>query len=155
MAIECKTALERLLEADPAELSGGGESELAVHLRECDRCTAIAARLLAGQQELAGALGELGPLTGVENALRKARARSRQIARRRNAWRAAAPLAAAAAVAAAVAAVLLVGSPNGRMPGEIVSLPAPRVEPVVEMAVAQNVMVFETEDQSARVIWFY
>ncbi|MGD2215340.1 MAG: hypothetical protein PVJ64_01235 [Gemmatimonadales bacterium] len=151
MAIDCKAALERLLEADPAELGGQGDSELAAHLKECERCTAVAARLLAGQQELAAELSELGPRTGVEEALSKARARSRQVARRRNAWRVAAPLAAAAAVAA----LLLVGSPDERMPGELVSLPAPRIEPVVEMAVAQNVMVFETEDQSAKVIWFY
>jgi anti-sigma factor RsiW len=151
MTIECKTALERLLEADPAELSGHGDSELVVHLRECERCTAVAARLLDGQEELAGALSELGPRTRVEEALSGSRARRRRVARRRNAWRVAAPLAAAAAVTA----VFLVGSPNGRMPGEIVPGPAPRIEPVVEMAVAQNVMVFETEDQSARVIWFY
>ncbi|NIN72088.1 MAG: hypothetical protein GTO46_09260 [Gemmatimonadetes bacterium] len=151
MAIECKTALERLLEADPAELRGEGYSELADHLRECERCIAVAGRLLAGQQELAAELGELGPRAGVGAALSKARARSRQVARRRNAWRVAAPLAAAAAVAA----VLLVASPNGQMPGEIVPGPAARIEPVVEVAVAQNVMVFETQDQSAKVIWFY
>jgi anti-sigma-K factor RskA len=151
MAIECKTALERLLEADPAELSGRGDSELATHLQECERCAAVAKQLLAGQQELAAELGELGPRTGVEEALSRARVRRRQVARRRNTWRVAAPLAAAAAVTA----VLLVGSPDGRMPGEIVSLPAPRIEPVVEVAAAQNVMVFETQDQSAKVIWFY
>ena len=59
MAIECKTALERLLEADPAELGGEGDSELVVHLRGCERCTAVAERLLDGQQELAAELGEL------------------------------------------------------------------------------------------------
>jgi anti-sigma-K factor RskA len=120
-------------------------------LRECERCTAVAGRLLAGQQELAAELGELGPRAGVEEALSKARTRRRQLARRRNAWRVAAPLAAAAAVIG----VLLVGSPDRRMPGEVVPGPAPRIEPVVEVAVAQNVMVFETQDRSAKVIWFY
>ncbi|UCC83075.1 MAG: hypothetical protein JSW46_19330 [Gemmatimonadota bacterium] len=151
MAIECKAALERLLEADPAELRGQGDSELAVHLRECERCTTVAARLLEGQQELAAELDELGPRTGVGEALSRARARSRRVARRRNAWRVVAPLAAAAVVAA----VLLVGSENGQMPGDVVSFPAPRIEPMVEVAAAQNVMVFETQDQSAKVIWFY
>ena len=28
-------------------------------------------------------------------------------------------------------------------------------EPLVEAAAGQNVMVFETSDQSAKVIWFY
>lgn len=151
MAIECKTALERLLEADPAELSGRGESELVVHLRDCERCAAVAKQLLEGQAELASALGELTPRTAVDEALSRARVRRKQLARRRNAWRVAAPLAAAAAVTA----VLLLGSPDGRMPGEFVSLPAPRIEPVVEVAAAQNVMVFETPDKSAKVIWFY
>ncbi|UCC73474.1 MAG: hypothetical protein JSV86_02620 [Gemmatimonadota bacterium] len=151
MAIECKTALERLLEAAPAELSGQGTSELVAHLRECERCSAVAGRLLDGQEELASALGELGPRTGVDEALHAVRVRRGRIARRRNAWRVAAPLAAAAAVTA----VLLVNSPDGRMPGEIVSGPAPRIEPLVEVAAAQNVMVFETRDRSAKVIWFY
>ena len=151
MASECKNALEQLLEADPAELSGRGESELVGHLRDCERCAAVARRLLDGQAELASALGQLTPRTDVEEALGTARARRRRIARRRNAWRVAAPLAAAAAVTA----VLLVGSPDGRMPGEIVSLPAPRIEPVLEVASAQNVMVLETPDKSAKVIWFY
>jgi hypothetical protein len=151
MAIECKAALKRLLEADPAELSGASDSELAAHLRECERCSAVAGRLLAGQQELAAQLGELGPCTDVEEALSRARARRRRVARRRNAWRVAAPLAAAAAVAA----VFLLSSPDGQMPGEVVPLPAPRIEPVVHVAAAQNVMVFETQDKSAKVIWFY
>jgi hypothetical protein len=150
MAIDCKTALERLLEADPAELSGGGDSELAAHVRGCERCTAVAARLLEGQEELAGALGELGPRAGVEEALRVVRVRRRRSEWRRHAWRVAAPLAAAAAVTA----VFLLRS-DGQMPGDPVQFPAPRIEPLVEVPVAQNVMVFETQDRSAKVIWFY
>lgn len=151
MAIECKSALERLLEADPAEMTGEGDSELVAHLRECERCTAIATRLLEGQAELAAALGELTPHAGVEEALGRARVRRRQAARRRKVWRLVAPLAAAAAVAA----VLLGRLPNGRMPGQVVSLPAPRIEPLVQVAATQNVMVYETPDKSAKVVWFY
>ncbi|UCC49809.1 MAG: hypothetical protein JSV41_06530 [Gemmatimonadota bacterium] len=151
MAIECKTALELLLAAEPTELAGQGDSELAAHIRECKRCGAVAARLLAGQGELAGALGELGPRTDVEEALSVARARRRRIGWQRRGWRVAAPLAAAAAVAA----LFLARLPDGRMPGEMVLLPAPRIEPAVEAPLAQNVMVFETRDRSAKVIWFY
>jgi hypothetical protein len=153
MAIECKAAFERLMEADPAELAGSGDTELAVHVRECARCTAVAARLIEGQQDLAGALDELAPRTGVEEALSIARARRRRAARRRAAWRWAAPLAAAAAVTA----VVLARGPGGgpMMPGEIAALPAARIEPLVEVSEGQNVMVFETRDKSAKVIWFY
>jgi hypothetical protein len=152
MAIECKTALARLLEADPAELSGQGDSELAAHLRGCERCTAVAARLLAGQAELEGALGELGPRIGVGEALGAARRRRRRIEWRRHAWQIAAPLAAAAAVTALFFARYESGR---RMPGELVSLPAPRIEAEVEVPAGRNVMVFETRDRSAKVIWFY
>lgn len=151
MAIECKTAFELLLGAEPAELAGQGDSELAAHVRECKRCGAVAARLLAGEAELAGALDELGPRTDVEEALSFVRARRRRIGWRRGGWRVAAPLAAAAAVAV----LLLVRLPDGRMPGEMVLLPAPRIEPAVEAPLAQNVMVFETRDRSAKVVWFY
>jgi len=153
MAIDCKAALERLLGADPAELSGRGDSELAVHVRECERCAAVAARLLEGQAELAGALDELGPRVAVEEALGAVRRRRRRTGWRRHAWQIAAPLAAAAAVTALFFARAY--ESGRRMPGEVVSLPAPRIEPVVEVASAQNVMVFETRDKSAKVIWFY
>jgi hypothetical protein len=151
MAIECKTAFGLLLEAEPAELAGQGDSELANHVRECTRCGAVAARLLAGQGELAGALDGLSPRADVEEALSITRARRRRIGWRRHGWRVAAPLAAAAALTA----LFLVRPPDGRMPGEVVLLPAPRIEPAVEAPLAQNVMVFETQDRSAKVIWFY
>lgn len=153
MAIECKAALARLLEADPAELSGQGETELAGHLRECERCSAVAARLLAGQAELAGALGELGPRIAVEEALGAVRRRRRRIEWRRHAWQIAAPLAAAAAVTALFFARAY--ESGRRMPGELVPLPAPRIVAEVEVPAGRNVMVFETEDRSAKVIWFY
>lgn len=149
--MECKSALELLLEAEPAELAGQGDSELAAHVRECERCGAVAARLLEGQEQLAGALAELGPRTDVEEALSIVRARRGGIAWRRYGWRLAAPLAAAAVLAV----LLLARLPDGRMPGKMVQLPAPRIEPAVEAPLAQNVMVFETRDRSAKVIWFY
>ncbi len=151
MAIDCETAFELLLEADPTELAGRGDSELAEHVRGCARCGAVAARLLRGQEELATALGELGPRTGVEEALSIVRARRRKVEWRRHAWRVVAPLAAAAAIAA----VVILRSPTEPLPEEIVRSPAPRIEAVVKVAAAQNVMVFETRDKSAKVIWFY
>ncbi len=152
MAIDCRAALERLLEADPAELAGQGDGVLATHVRDCPRCAAVAARLLAGQDELSRALDALRPATGVDAALDALRARRRHSAWTRWSWRWAAPLAAAAALVG----VLVVRSVDtDRMPGEIVARPAASFEPLVEMATTQNVMVFETRDRSAKVIWFY
>ncbi len=152
MAIDCKAAFERLLEADPAELAGRSDTELAVHVRACPRCGAVAARLLEGQEELGNALDELGPRVGVEEALGAARVRRRRQERRRHAWQIAAPLAAAAAVTAIFFARAY---ESGRMPGELVQLPVPQVEAEFEVPAGRNVMVFETQDRSAKVIWFY
>ncbi|NIR45805.1 MAG: hypothetical protein GWN32_20930 [Gemmatimonadetes bacterium] len=149
----CDTALERLLEADPAELAGQGDSELAAHVRDCARCGAVAAKLLDSQERLAAALNDMGPRLGVDEALEAARARRHgRPGRWRPAWRWAAPLAAAAAAAGIFFATQ---TDTSRMPGEPVTRPAPREEPLVEMASAQNLMVFETQDRSAKVIWFY
>jgi hypothetical protein len=151
MAIDCDAALERLLEANPAELAGRDDSELAVHVRGCGRCQAVAARLLAGQEQLAGALGELRPRTDVGEALSTARARRSKALKwqRVSRW---GPVAAAAVVAAVM---VLQSLPAARMiEGENVRAPA-QMEPLVEAAAGQNVLVFETGDQSAKVIWFY
>ena len=152
MGISCNTAFERLLEADPVELEGRGDSELAAHVRECRRCSAVAAKLLEGQERLATELNGMSPGVAVERALAAARARRRQKPGWRRVLRWAAPLAAAAAVAG----VFFLRTPDtSRMPGEIVLRPVPRIEPLVEMPVGRNVMVFETKDESAKVIWFY
>ncbi len=152
MATDCRAAFERLLEADPAELAGRGDGELATHVRDCPRCAAVATQLLAGQKELDRALDALRPATGVEEALRPIRARRRHSAWTRFSWRWAAPLAAAAAL---VGVLVLRSVDTEEMPGEIVARPASSIEPLVETATAQNVMVFETRDRSAKVIWFY
>ncbi len=152
MTIDCRAALERLREADPAELAGVGEGALAAHVRECPRCAAVAAQLLTGQDELSRALEASRPARSVEEALRAMRVRQRQSVWSRRSWRWAVPLAAAAALAGALV-LRTVGTDE--MPGQVVARPAAAIEPLVEMATAQNVMVFETRDRSAKVIWFY
>jgi hypothetical protein len=151
MAIDCDAAFERLLEANPAELAGQDDSELAVHVRGCGRCQAVAARLLAGQEQLAGALGELRPRTDVGKALSAARAHRSKALK----WQQASRWGPVAAAAAVAAVMVLQSLPAARMmEGEIVPAPA-QMEPLVEAAAGQNVLVFETSDQSAKVIWFY
>lgn len=151
MAIDCAAAYERLLEANPAELAGRDDSELAVHVRECGRCQAVAARLLAGQEQLAGALGALRPRTDVGEALNAARARRSKVLR----WQKASRWGPVAAAAVVAAVMVLQSLPAARMmEGENIPAPA-QMEPLVEAAAGQNVLVFETSDQSAKVIWFY
>ncbi len=140
-----------MLEADPAELAGQGDSELAVHLRECARCQVVGTKLLAGQAGLAAALTRMTPPTTVDVALSAARERRTKARRWQQFWRWG-PVAAAAAIAGAMVLQALGGAPT--LEGEIGPVPA-AIEPLVQAPAGQNVMVFETSDRSAKVIWFY
>jgi anti-sigma factor RsiW len=144
--------LDRLLEADSLELRGQGEGELARHVRECPRCTAVAEKLLEGQAELAARLDEFAPKTEVDAALGEMRARRAVQERRAKRWRVVAPL----AVAAALAGLFFLRPVELRhgVPGEPVTASA-RIEPLVEVPLAKNVMIFESRDRSVKVIWFY
>src|SRR5256885_16949362 len=57
--MDCATARERMLEADPDELRGEDDSEVAAHLRDCAACRARAAAILAAEAEMASALDAL------------------------------------------------------------------------------------------------
>lgn len=161
MGIECDRAFELLLEADPAELTPSGEGELSDHLRECGRCRHVATRLLKGQLELGRALDGVGPRLGVEEALIRARATARRRSRLGRAWRWGAPLAAAAVLAG----LLVTRGPappesnrGAARPSPVARaepLPLAPMEPLVQAPADRNVMVFETSDRSAKVIWFY
>lgn len=79
--MRCREAAEFLLEAEPAELAGVGDSALAAHLRGCARCAAVGARLLEGERVLGEVLrvgvagGERRAMRGVEEALAEFEAR--------------------------------------------------------------------------------
>jgi anti-sigma factor RsiW len=151
MAINCDTAYPRLLEADPTELAGHGDTELAVHVRDCARCQAVGATLLAGQEQLATALTELRPATDVDQAL--SAMRSRRSTPRSWSWLGQwGPVAAAAVVSGIMILQSVTGS---RMIESEIVLAPPTIEPFVEVSTDQKVMVFETQDESAKVLWFY
>lgn len=57
--ITCDTALERMLEAEPVELRGEVDTELARHIKGCDRCRAVAAAMLEELEALDDALDHL------------------------------------------------------------------------------------------------
>jgi len=151
MAINCDSAFEHLLEADPQELAGLGDSQLAVHVSECVRCQAVGAKLLGGQEQLAAALTQIVPHTDVDGALNAARARRSKIRKRHQFWQWG-PIAAAAAISGVMILQALGGTPI--LEGEILSVPA-AIEPLVEAPAGQNMLVFQKSDQSAKVIWFY
>ncbi len=151
MAINCNNAFDRLLAADPAELSGQTDSELAIHVQECARCRGVATKILAGQAQLASALGELRPAMDPAEALSVAHARWRGTRRWERAWHWG-PVAAAAVLAAA----MVLGSlPAGRLVEREIATGPAAAEPLVEQATSRNVLVFETRDRSSTVIWFY
>jgi hypothetical protein len=156
----CVEMRERLLEADPAELLGEGDSTVALHVAGCAACTAAARRILRSQQELADALSQLSaraaPAAGVvsvdlgasaESAVRPARGA------RRSLLRVMPPLAAAAVL------VLFLLQP--RAADEL-----PRLEPVPEPTAyaldmpmvnatdGSDVAVMQTSNPNITVVWF-
>jgi hypothetical protein len=174
MTLDCRTALDRLLEAASGELRGEGGSELAGHVRACPRCRAVADRLLQGQAGLARALAEIRPGRSVDSALeelpdeRAIAADVRARGARRWAWLA--PLAAAAALTG----VLLLRDGGTERPSAVVEAPPveappprlPAIGPApvtgqtpvagpapVAAPSARHLVVFETRDPSMTIIW--
>ena len=49
----CMTMIDRMLEADLDELEAQGESDIALHVRHCERCRAVAAQIVRDTRELA------------------------------------------------------------------------------------------------------
>jgi len=151
MTMDCAAARALLLEADPAELRGEGDSPLAEHLRACADCRARAETILAGEAELDAAL----------RAIARPAERSRVIPLRpRRGWggRIAPAAATFAALAAAVAAVMLArpaaAPPRGATTEQIAQLmfPAP---PVARAAAGRSVAVLKTSDPGVTVVWVY
>ena len=53
----CEMMRERLLDAELDELAGHGSSPVAVHVRGCARCRAVAEQLIGDTRRLAEAIG--------------------------------------------------------------------------------------------------
>ena len=94
--MNCSIATETMLEADPQDLTGDNDSDLARHIAACARCRAIAEHLVQGQLGLARELDELSPQTAVDEAIQIAGRRASAIRRRNLRWQIGTPLAAAA-----------------------------------------------------------
>ena len=149
--MNCREAHELLLEADPGDLRGEGDSPLAVHLRSCDRCAARAALVLGAQSRLADHLAARRPHTPTPSAIEQAAvtARRRQ-AHRRLAWRATPVL-----VAATIAGILVATrepSPAQRTVPERI---AQRATPTIATPSDQDVVVYQTDNPNILIVWLY
>jgi hypothetical protein len=174
--MNCDTALDRMLEAGPAELRGDAGSPLGRHLAACPRCRPVA-------EALAAALGSVddtvtayartgdadaavdaalaasrdtgpGPVGPGDRAGRPDRASGRLSGRLLRSPRAWVPLAAAAVVAA----VLLVDGPG---PGPPVDPGPVARDPALDPRVAvvpppdRNAAVLETRNPNITIVWLY
>jgi hypothetical protein len=144
--IDCATATDLLLTAEPAELRGAAESELAAHVRACAICRAHAQLLLGEQTELAYALDTL-------TAQHAGSVSARRPLRR---WlpRVLLPVAAAAAAALVFVSTYIEGDDKPLPP---LLVPPTRVAevPVVNASTDRNVAVLRTSDPDITVVWYY
>lgn len=157
----CVDMRERLLEADPAELLGAGDSAVARHVAGCAACTAAAQRILRSQQELADALSQLVqappaagarvaavvPAAAAESAVRPARGA------RRSLLRVMPPLA-----AAAVLVLFLLQQRSADELPRLEPVPEPTAYaldmPVVNATDGSDVAVMQTSNPNITVVWF-
>lgn len=150
----CLEVRTLLLEAEPHELLGEGQSSVARHVRACTACAELAQRMLGAQHELADALAHLGThttqLTHASTPTRTEAPATPARRTRRTLLRAAAPLA-----AAAVLALLLVprgGEPPIAVPPELIAVASD--VPVVNVPAGENVAVMQTTNPRITVIWY-
>lgn len=154
--MRCEDAIVRLLEAEPAELRGRGETKLARHVAECPRCARVAAALLAEMATLDEVLAGYASAGDADAAADRALGGIEHRASRRplRSWRGGVGVSIAAA--AGLAALLLLGR-DGETPGVPAAEPAP--EPPARVAVTppsdRGVAVLETENPKITIVWLY
>lgn len=135
--MECTTARERLLTAEPDELMLDRDHLLSAHLRTCADCRARAERIMSSTRALARALEPGATMRPV--AIPAARQRHRR-----------------PALAAAAALALLATGHGVLLDSVVTTEPSPSGATVdVTVPVGQNAMVFRTSDPTITVVWFY
>lgn len=151
--MNCELALERMLEADPEELEGCGDSVLGVHIRSCGRCQAVAAELLAGHKMLAARMLSVELDRGVEAVLPAVRRAATRRIRRRWLTRFALPAAIAAAL---VLLAIRDPAPSTPLVDPLAQLAdQPSAQPTVRLAPNTNALVLETNNPKITIVWFY
>lgn len=151
--MNCAEARQAILEADPADLEGRGESGLARHLRDCSRCKDLARTVLVEERALALGLAAAVAAPELDALLDQALGADPRPGilpfRLRRLGLTLLPLAAAAAMAS-----LFLGS-DPQLPGDPYLLPetAPGLE--LDVPEGQNVAVLATKDPNITVLWFF
>ena len=155
--MNCREALESILEADPGLLTAQDGHPLSVHLEGCARCRAAAETVLREQIALGNALEAAVPDPDLEAVLDLAIAlpqedpASSQKRTRVGRWWKWTPL----PLAAAAAGVALLIPGEAPMPGA--PYQPPRLAEGLELEVPDgtNVAVFETNNPDITVLWFF
>lgn len=158
---DCASFRELMLEAEPAELRGEGESPLARHVRNCPACARAAAVLLQETEHVDAFLADAPPLD-VDAVLARAGIAPRRAApgtapgrlgiRRFPTRRVWVPLAAAAALAGLL---LLRGPEPTRVPATDMAAREAPAPPLVEALADQDVAVLPTNDPNITVVWIF
>lgn len=160
--MNCEAARARILEADVQELAQPTDAAWREHLERCPACRAAAERVLEETRALDHALARMGPRMTPEEAVALARRGVVASGARRSlrvgpwirrAWPAL-PLAAAAALAGLL--LLRPAEPRGDRAG---LQPPPAADETMALTVHARddarMVVFETDDPSITVVWFF
>ena len=142
--MNCSEAREALLEAEPAELRGGGSTALGRHLTACPDCSALARAILADSLALDTALHHLATAPRPRRAVPR-----RPLVR----W-----AVAGLAAAAVIATLLLVRRQHEGLPGNAIATATPALPRGIEVDLAatpRQAAVFATADSTITVVWFY
>lgn len=158
--MNCRSARETILEADPAELEAPGDTGLGRHLAACSDCRAAAAAVLAGTATLRAALDEMvatAPRRSVDSALAELRRPRPRFGVRRRPRRLPRLVPWAVAAAAILGTIILTRTPPS--PASVdrpsLALAAGAPPPVVEDAGGADIAVFDTRDPGITVVWIY
>ncbi len=155
----CERYRDALLEAEPDDLRGIGQTDVARHIKACPACARAGEVILETTASLNAYLGSEEHAPALDAVLR--RSATAEVTPPRQTERAG-PVASwrtnrrwvALAAAASIAALLLVpGRPAPLPPTATVATAEPL--PTVESAPGQTVAVFETENPDITVLWFF
>ena len=155
----CDRYREALLEAEPDDLRGIGQTEVARHVRGCPACARAGTIILEATESLNAFLSGVEPVPDLDAVLRRAATpegitpQPADLPGPVAPWRLSRRWAAFAAAAAIAALLLLPGRPPPLPPPATLATRAPL--PTVESAPGQTVAVFETENPDITVLWFF
>ncbi len=156
--MNCHQGSKRILEADLHELEGVGESPLAVHIRGCPKCRAMAQAIVEEHRLLAQGMkdGVSGPDLGllVDDFLAEEKgALNGGDSKAPSPFRRFGPYLIPLAAAATLAGLFFGGNPS--LPGDPYLLPE-RVEGLdLEVADGRDVAVLATDNPDITVLWFF